>query len=332
MIRRATASAFSLIVLLALPGDYAWAQATGPAAQAQDATAPKPGWANSTDLSLVITSGNSASKTFGLVDRLRYVWPNARFSFDVNLFRSDTSDDRYFIVDPGLEFPIGSRPSTVPYSLVTPEPSPDVENYVVGGRYDKDITKTFFWNAGASWDRNKDAGIIRRYITFAGVGHKWADTTRRRFTTNYGVSYTDRKEEKPDPEKEPRFGGARLGWDYMEKLGGTTTIDSDFAANINLADAGDYSINTTNGVSVMMNNHLSLKASLQWLFENQPALEDDLDVVAFGEIINPDGIPGSGDERFRTLPAGGVKLVLGTADARKVSLDTIVRTALVVTF
>jgi hypothetical protein len=54
--------------------------------------------------------------------------------------------------------------------------------------------------------------------------------------------------------------------------------------------------------------------------------------VAFGEIVNPDGIPGTGDERFRTLQSGGVKLVLGTADARKVSLDTIVRTALVVTF
>jgi hypothetical protein len=54
-----------------------------------------------------------------------------------------------------------------------------------------------------------------------------------------------------------------------------------------------------------MVGHVSLKVSIQWLYENEPALESDLDVVAFVEVINPDGIPGSGDERFRTLSSGG---------------------------
>src|SRR5262245_25129492 len=56
-------------------------------------------------------------------------------------------------------------------------------------------------------------------------------------------------------------------------------------------DPSDASINTTNGVTVAMNSHLSLKASLQWLFENEPAFETDLDVVAFAELVNPDGVP-----------------------------------------
>ena len=81
-----------------------------------------------------------------------------------------------------------------------------------------------------------------------------------------------------------------------------------------------------------MVSHVSLKVSLQWLYENEPALESDLDVIALVELINPDGIPGSGDEFFRTLSSGGSKLVLGSADARKDKLDTIFRTALVIKF
>jgi hypothetical protein len=49
-------------------------------------------------------------------------------------------------------------------------------------------------------------------------------------------------------------------------------------------------------------------------------------------LVNPDGVPGTGDERFRTVRSGGTKLVLGFADARKEKLDTIIRTALVIKF
>ena len=81
-----------------------------------------------------------------------------------------------------------------------------------------------------------------------------------------------------------------------------------------------------------MASRVSLKVSLQWLYENEPALESDLDVIALVELINPDGIPSSGDEFFRTLPSGGSKLVLGSADARKDKLDTIFKTAIVIKF
>ena len=101
---------------------------------------------------------------------------------------------------------------------------------------------------------------------------------------------------------------------------------------MNLSDPTDYSINTTSALSVSVVTHVSLKVSLQWLYENEPALESDLDVIAFVDLINSDGIPGSGDERFRTQSSGGTKPVLGSADARKDKLDTIFKTALVIKF
>jgi hypothetical protein len=292
----------------------------------------KLGWSNSTDLSLVLTAGNSAAQTWGFSDQLRHVWKDARVEFEASVVRSDTSDDRFFMVEPGLEFPVGGAPANPTTSLIKPDPTLDVANYLFGGRYERNITLGVFWNAGASWDRNDDAGILNRYIAHAGIGNKWVDQEQRRFATSYGISYTDREEEKPDPEKDRRFAGARLGWDYMERLNAGTTFDNVFAANVNLSDSADYSITTTSALTVSVVSHVSLKVSLQWLYEHEPALESDLDVIAFVEVINPDGIAGSGDELFRTLSSGDQKLVVGSADARKDRLDTVFRTALVIKF
>ena len=136
----------------------------------------------------------------GFQRQLRHVWKDARFELEGNVVRSNTSDDRYFMVGPGLEFPVGGAPANPPTSLIKPDPTPDVANYLISGSYERNITPAFFWNAGGSWDRNDDAGILNRYIAHAGVGNKWVDTARRRFTTSYGCQL-----------QRSRRGGARSG-------------------------------------------------------------------------------------------------------------------------
>src|SRR5262245_2942009 len=105
-----------LIAWLAAGLNDAWAQAEpkGPS---------KPGWSNSTDLSLVLTAGNSAAQTWGFSDKLGYEWKDARFEFEASVVRSDTSDDRFFLVAPGLEFPVGGAPANPATSLVKPDPT-----------------------------------------------------------------------------------------------------------------------------------------------------------------------------------------------------------------
>ena len=117
----------------------------------------------------------------------------------------------------------------------------------------------------------------------------------------------------------------------LAALGLKTNFESDFATNINVAQGADYSINTTNSVTVAINNHLSLKIGLQFLFENEPVLETGLDVKANVMLIDLDGTPSSGDEFFRTVESEGTTIVIGQSDARKDKLDTIFRTALVIT-
>ena len=289
------------------------------------------GWFNATELSIVLTGGNSDTQTFGFRNTLRKVWPMARFRLKVDGVRSKTADDRFLLIDPGITFLPGETPSDFTTSLIEPKVEPDVEQYFAEGRFERNISERFFWHAGSSWDRNKDASILNRYIVFAGVGNIWSDREDLKFSTAYGVSYTDREETDLDPEKDTRFGGLRLSWDYLNAFGAFTVYENDLTTNMSLKEASDYSLNMTNALGLIMSEHFSLRLSLQWLFENEPALED-ADVIARVITLDPDGIPGSGDEFFQTVSDGGGEITLGTSRVRKDRLDTIFRTALVIDF
>ena len=132
-----------LVALLGAGVDDARAQTQTPAKEE-----PKLGWSNSTDLSLVVKGGNSEALTLGFADKLTHVWKDARFDSEVSGLRSDTSDDHFFLVEPGLEFPVGGAPSNPAKSLVKPSPTLDAENYLIRGGYEKNITPRFFWNTG----------------------------------------------------------------------------------------------------------------------------------------------------------------------------------------
>ena len=126
---------------------------------------------------------------------------------------------------------------------------------------------------------------------------------------------------------------AAFAWDgdYHQRLDTGLELDSDLALNVNLLSAADYSLSVTNAVGVAMSEHLSLRVSLQHLYEHRPALEDAA-MRARVTLIDPDGTPGSGDELFETITNGGTVLDLGTGQIRKAGLDTVVRTALVISF
>lgn len=316
-------SVLHAMLLLACSATFVQAQ------EAEDET--RLGWTNETELSLVLTGGNSTARTFGFGNTLRHVWDVARLQIRLNGIRTETSGERFLRTNSGVKFPVGGFPETENTTLVRPTPEPDVENYLVSGRYDRDISKRLFWNAGGSWDRNSDAGLLNRYVVFGGLGNIWSDSETVRFSTTYAFSYTDREEATRNPEKADRFGGARLGWDYINRFGGGTVYENDFTTNINMTNTSDYSLNMVNALGVSMSNHLSLRISLQLLFENEPALED-VDIIARAELVDPDGIPGTGDEFFETVTSGGSRSIVGRGRIHKDRLDSIFRTALVISF
>ena len=297
----------------------------------QEADAEDIGWSNATELSVVRTQGNADTQTFGFKNTLRRNWTGARARLRVDGIRARASGDRFLVVVPGLRFRPGEQPDGFETSAARTDGPPDVEQYFVEGRFELDISERFFWSVGTSWDRNDDAGIRNRYVTFSGVGNTWADTEDLSFSTGYGISYTAREEAAPEAAKDDRFGGFRLDGDYHHRLGAALELDSDLALNVNLRSASDYSLNVTNALGVAMSDHLSLRVSLQHLYEHQPAFEE-APILARVMLIDPDGAAGSGDELFETVADGGAVIEFGQGRIRKAGMDVIFRTALVINF
>ena len=315
---------------LATTGAAQEAAGTAQASGVEDEIAMS-GWTNATELSVVRTQGNAATQTFGFKNTLRRNWSAARLRLRVDGVRARTAGDRILVVEPGRRFPPGDRPTDVETEVARTGGAPAVEQYFVEGRAELTISDRFFWNAGVSWDRNHDAGIRNRYVSFGGIGNVWADGSDLSFSTGYGFSYTARAETEPDPAKDNRFGGIRVDSDFHQRFGAGLELDSDAALNMNLLSASDYSLNVTNAVGVAINDHLSLRVSLQHLYEHRPALEDTA-IVAHVALLDPDGVPGSGDELFETVATGGAAIRFGTGQIRKAGLDAIFRTALVISF
>jgi hypothetical protein len=311
-----------------------WAVFAAPSpAVAADEAAQKPAsrWLNQTELSLVVTHGNSSVETFGFKNTLEYKADAGRTRLRLDALRSDTSDDPYLLVQSGITFLPGQNPPPdFTTNAVRPGAEPDVSRFFSEARYEGNLPDKATWNAGASWDHNSDAGIVGRTIVFGGLGHVWYDRKDLVLRTTYGVSWTDRIEEVNDPEKDEKFLGARVTSDYMQKWG-TVTYDNDFTFNINFRDLGDFNADLVQGVAVNMSGHLALKVSLQLIYASEPALEE-VDVIAHVIVIDPDGVPGSGDEFFETVPSGGAAITVGNGNLRREPLDTTFRTTLQVNF
>ena len=85
------------------------------------------------------------------------------------------------------------------------------------------------------------------------------------------------------------------------------------------------------GKMAIYENDFTLNVNLQLTYAGEPALEE-VDVVARAILIDPDGIPGTGDEYFETVQSGGVEIVVGEDTLRRDNLDTTFRTSLQITY
>jgi len=308
------------------------------AQEAEGEEAPASLWSVRADVGLALTEGNSNTETLNIRANLERRTERALFRLRFEGIKSDTADDRFRQVEPGFTWLPGETPTDFVSTLVDPGIEPDVENYYSEALFERTVSKevqlrpgTMNWHAGASWERNIDAGLVGRTVLFAGVGHDWWNRDDLQFRSRYGVSYTYRNETTPDPEKDTDFGGLRAAWHYLNRWGPRVIYENDLMVNMSLSDSTDYSANMTQSLNVPMSKRLSLTVGLKWLYNNFPSLED-IDLVAEVILVDPDGEPGSGDEFFQTVSNGGTIVEIGTVRERKKSLDTVISTSLRVSF
>jgi putative salt-induced outer membrane protein YdiY len=237
------------------------ALAPGPA---RAADAEELGWSDTAEFSYVATAGNSESQTLGFKNKLWRAWEKSRVEFNAGGIRTESTVFTRFAVGTTGDF----DDDEIKFDEVT------AENYFLNGRYDRKISDRFFWFAGAGWDRNEFAGIRDRYTGFGGVGNIWVDNEKVKFRTDYAVTYTKQDDVIEDPDFDDTFGGARFSWAYLHHFGENTTYGNDLVLQANLEESDDWRGDMINWVAVAMSSKLALKLSLQWLYDNQPALEE----------------------------------------------------------
>ena len=239
------------------------AAAFGVPAEAQGEEAAKLGWFDTAELSLFASSGNSEVQTIALRNTATRLWTDSSLEIAAGAARAETTSTSRVAVGTVTDFTVNE----------TSETALTAENYFLRGRYGRDISGKLFWSAGLGWDRNEFAGIANRIAGFGGVGHLWLDTESARFRTDYGVTHTDEEEVSGFTNS---FAGVRLSYDYWRQLNVSTRFASTLIVDENLDESSDYRADFTNSVSAAMSEKLALKASLQLLYDNQPALTDIL--------------------------------------------------------
>lgn len=223
----------------------------------------KLGPANATELSYIATSGNSEASSFALRNTFTYTWEQALAKVEAGAFQAETTTVTRVVVP---------RP-TGGFDVREIETTQDTaENYFLRGRYDHNFRPNLFWFVGAGWERNEFAGLSNRYSGVAGVGYIFADSDAFKLRADAGLTYTKEDLLVEVAGRKDDFAGLRASYDLKKVLTPSTTWTSLLIADANLDETDDYRADFTNALSVSISERLALKASLQLLYDNQPAL------------------------------------------------------------
>jgi putative salt-induced outer membrane protein YdiY len=236
---------------------------SSPAVWAQDEE-NKYRWYLTTELSSVVTTGNSESNTFGLVATLRRLYERAELKFDGGAVRTESALKTRTAVGTKTDFRVDEEKRS----------EKTAENYYARGRCDYNITKRFDVFGGVDWLRNPFAGLDSRFLLALGAGNIWADSEKRRFKTNYSMTYTFEEEVVENPFTSSRFGGVRLGYDYFDQLTESTQFTSVLTADWNLDNTEDVRVNVNFGLPISITKKLAFKPLLTLQWRNDPAVTE----------------------------------------------------------
>jgi putative salt-induced outer membrane protein YdiY len=262
---RAALAAVALALVAAAPA-RAQQPATPTAAQAVDEKAFKlddPGLYASADLSYVLTSGNSSASSLGFKGDLTRRWTKHSLGLAAGGIRASSSsaDARYAVG------------TTDDFEVRIPDAEPTAESYYGRGRYDYKLSDRLFYTAGAGWERNRFSGIENRWLVDTGLGYIFLNNERTSFRGMTGITYTN-EEYTVEDGRDGSFVGARLGWDFRQKLFENTTFTHTLMADENLEETDDLRVDAQFGVHVAMSSTLGLKVNWRLLWDNLPALSE----------------------------------------------------------
>ena len=239
---------------LALPG----------ALHAQEEDPARQRWVFKGELTSVIAQGNAENVTLGLGTTIRRRWERTAVRFEAGAIRVESGRISRQAVGTPDDFDVEKN-----VDLET-----TAEAIFARAQIDRSVSETIDLYAGVDWLRNTFAGIDSRTLLAAGAGTSWFDTEKDRFSTALAVTYTFQQDVVENPFLETNFAGARFSWEYWRKVSSNSEFESVFVADLNLQETQDRRIDTTQSLTVDINNALALKPSIQFVWRDLPSLAE----------------------------------------------------------
>lgn len=221
---------------------------------------PEEKWKISTELSYVVTGGNASTSSFSLGSRLSKTWDRNTVAFRTYVLKSNATTKNLQAVGSETDYEIIENKVE---QLVA-------ENYVLEGQFSRRLAKKLTGQAGASWDRNRFAGIAARYIVTAGLGYPVVENKRTTLKAEAAATVTLRRYLG---DKTTSFAGLRAVASFEQKINDKSSLTSLFVFDDNLKKTADWRFDWTNAVSAPISKSLALKTSLRTLYTNSPALK-----------------------------------------------------------
>jgi putative salt-induced outer membrane protein YdiY len=258
--RTAAAATIALLAALVL----------GPAgAAAQDKKEGLLGpWAATAEVSYVVTGGNSATSALSIGTSLARKWAKDSLLFKGYILNSRSKTTTRTAQGTEADFDIIE--DTIIRKVA--------ENYLLSGQYDRRVSRRLAIQGGASWDRNRFAGVDDRVMLTGGLGYSWVETPQTVVKTSAGMTYTLRQYVGKDTES---FAGFRIATSGDRKISKNASLATNFVFDDNLKNATDWRFDWTNSLTASISKSLALKLGLRTLYAHLPAnqslpLVDDL--------------------------------------------------------
>ncbi len=215
-------------------------------------------WKATAELSYVVTGGNTATSAFSLGTNLTRKWARDSLTFKTYILRSTATTYKRWAVGTETDFHIVEEASR---NLVA-------ENFLLSGAYERKFSSKLLGQLGASWDRNKFAGVDRRYMVIAGLGYAWIEKEKTNVKMNAGLTYSSRKY---IGQETASFAGFRFDLAGEQKFSDKSSFSTIFVFDENLKEMKDWRFDWTNSLTASVSRALALKASYKMLYANLPA-------------------------------------------------------------
>lgn len=220
-------------------------------------------WKDSMDFSLVGTGGNSESLTLGFKNEFSLKQDKTEFIIKMGAIRSESTRFTYWAT--------GSEEN---YDLIKNSNTEKTdEKYFINTKYNHEINKKTFWFLGLDWDRNEFAGIANRYAGGIGFGNKWIDTKHKKFSTSYGLQYTQENLVYEPEGYDNSYGSVKLSYNFLKDVGQNSSFKQDFDLIANIEESGDFRADLKSNFTTTLSKRLALKVGLQLAYDNQPAFK-----------------------------------------------------------